>query len=253
MDGRFVLTGGSAERIRDTIRTVESMVARSDVTALPTRFGEGAPLPLDNFRIGTFGTAAWSINSNNTVTLSNVGVTGYTVLATNVFGSLPAAGSTATEIRRTCAIAKDGTAWYLIQPVPSTGGAKACTFTGAWGIDTDKAVTSIATGETINVTNILYTIPDAGVSMTCIAVQEGTAWQLANVRHRGTSVVTRVAIEGSNLVFHNAGIQVVGDTSLPTLFPLATCQTYSGTTVSATSVTSSGGAASSSSTSFFLG
>ena len=132
MDGRFVLTGGSAERIRDTIRTVESMVARSDVTALPTRFGEGAPLPLDNFRIGTFGTAAWSLGSANTVTLSNVGVTGYTVLATNVFGSLPAAGST-----QTCAIAKDGTAWYLIQPT----GQNAVGYTSsAWAKGTTQSI-----------------------------------------------------------------------------------------------------------------
>jgi hypothetical protein len=110
MEGRFVLTGGSAEVIRDTIQTVRSMVAKSDVTLLPTRYDEAAPQPIANFRIGTFGTAAWSIDTDNTVTLTNVGVTGYTVLATNVFGSIGTAASS-----RMCAVGKDGTAWYLIQ------------------------------------------------------------------------------------------------------------------------------------------
>jgi len=253
MDGRFLLTGNSAERIRDTIRTVESMVARSDTTLLPTRFSEGAPQPLDNFRIGTFGTAAWSINSSNTVTLTNVGVTGYTVLATNVFGTITAMGSTLAGTTRPCAVAKDGTAWYLIQPVPSTGGAKAGTFTGGWGLGSDKEVTSIVTGEVINVTNLIYSIPDTGETMSCVVVQEGTAWQLANVQHLGTSVLTKVANEGSALVFSRAAIQVIGQTSSPTSFPLSTCNTYSGSTVAPTSVAGASGVASFSSTSFFLG
>jgi hypothetical protein len=253
MDGRFLLTGNSAERIRDTIRTVESMVARSDTTLLPTRFSEGAPQPLDNFRIGTFGTAAWSINSSNTVTLTNVGVTGYTVLATNIFGTITAMGSTLAGTTRPCAVAKDGTAWYLIQPVPSTGGAKAGTFTGGWGLGSDKEVTSIVTGEVINVTNLIYSIPDTGETMSCVVVQEGTAWQLANVQHMGTSVLTKVAIEGSALVFSRAAIQVIGQTSSPTSFPLSTCNTYSGSTVAPTSVAGPSGVSSFSSTSFFLG
>lgn len=251
MSDRYVLTGGLLNKLRDTVRTVDGMTGGEEEPSRVT-FSEAAYANRP-VRIGTFGTAAWSINSSNTVTLTNVGVTGYTVLATNIFGSIQAMGSTLAGTTRSCAIAKDGTAWYLIQPVPSTGGAKACTFTGGWSIDSDKTVTAMATGETINVTNILYAIPDAGVSMTCVAVQDGTAWQLANVRHRSTSVLTRVAVEGASLVFDRAGIQVVGDTSSPTTFPLSTCNTYSGSTVSPTSVTSSGGAASFSSTSFFLG
>jgi hypothetical protein len=229
------------------------MVARSDTTLLPTRFSEGAPQPLDNFRIGTFGTAAWSINSSNTVTLTNVGVTGYTVLATNIFGTITAMGSTLAGTTRPCAVAKDGTAWYLIQPVPSTGGAKAGTFTGGWGLGSDKEVTSIVTGEVINVTNLIYSIPDTGETMSCVVVQEGTAWQLANVQHMGTSVLTKVAIEGSALVFSRAAIQVIGQTSSPTSFPLSTCNTYSGSTVAPTSVAGPSGVSSFSSTSFFLG
>lgn len=251
MSDRYVLTGGLLNKLRDTVRTVDGMTGGEEE---PTRvtFSEAAYANRP-VRIGTFGTAAWSINSSNTVTLTNVGVTGYTVLATNVFGTIQAMGSTAAGTTRPCAIAKDGTAWYLIQPVPSTGGAKAFTFTGGWSIDSDKSVTSMATGETINVTNILYTIPDAGVSMTGIAVQEGTAWQLANVRHRGTAVLTKVAVESASLVFYRADVQVVGGTASSTTFPLSTCDTYAGSTVAAAALTTGSGAASFSSTSFFLG
>jgi hypothetical protein len=251
MSDRYVLTGGLLNKLRDTVRTVDGMTGGEEE---PTRvtFSEAAYANRP-VRIGTFGTAEWSINSSNTVTLTNVGVTGYTVLATNIFGTITAMGSTLAGTTRPCAVAKDGTAWYLIQPVPSTGGAKAGTFTGGWGLGSDKEVTSIVTGEMINVTNLIYSIPDTGETMSCVVVQEGTEWQLANVQHMGTSVLTKVAIEGAELVFSRAAIQVIGQTSSPTSFPLSTCNTYSGSTVAPTSVAGPSGVASFSSTSFFLG
>jgi hypothetical protein len=252
LNNRGYLIGDDfAQRLKDTVKRVEGMPYGDGPTRLETRFEE-VPLPPTNFRIGTFGTAAWSINSSNTVTLTNVGVTGYTVLATNIFGTINAMGSTLAGTTRPCAVAKDGTAWYLIQPVPSTGGAKAGTFTGGWGMGADKAVTSIETGEVINVTNLIYSIPDTGSTLACIVVQEGTAWKLANVQHRGTSVLTKVAIEGGFLKFDRAGIQVVGETSSPTTFTLASCDTYSGGTTSAV-VAPSGIVTSGAQTSFFLG
>jgi hypothetical protein len=132
MPDGYLVGPGLAGRIRDTIRTVDSMQAGEGEppTLLRTTFDEPTGPP--RFRIGTFGTAAWSLGSANTVTLSNVGVTGYTVLATNVFGSLPAAGST-----QTCAIAKDGTAWYLIQPT----GQNAVGYTSsAWAKGTTQSI-----------------------------------------------------------------------------------------------------------------
>jgi len=250
MSDRYVLTGGLLNKLRDTVRTVDGMTGGEEE---PTRvtFSEAAYANRP-IRIGTFGTAAWSINSDNTVTLTNVGVTGYTVLATNIFGTITAMGSTLAGTTRPCAVAKDGTAWYLIQPVPSSGGAKAVTFTGSWSMNSDKSVTSVVTGEVINVTNLIYSIPDTGETMSGIAVQEGTAWQLANVQHRGTSVLTKVAIEGGFLKFDRAGIQVVGETSSPTTFTLATCDTYSGGTTSSV-VAPSGIVTSGAQTSFFLG
>lgn len=106
----FLIGEGVRNKLKETFRVVDAMQGGGNgpTSMLRTTFDEPPEPP--RFRIGTFGTAAWSINTNNTVTLTNVGMTGYTVLATNVFGSL----GTAT-LTRMCAVGKDGTAWYLIQ------------------------------------------------------------------------------------------------------------------------------------------
>lgn len=99
-----------AGKLGDVVRIVESLPTRGGEppTRLHTAQSERPdPYPI---RIGTFDTAAWSIGTDNTVTLTNVGVTGYTVLATNIFAEIGTAVST-----RACAVAKDGTQWYLIQ------------------------------------------------------------------------------------------------------------------------------------------
>ena len=68
--------------------------------------------------------------------------------------------------------------------------------TGQWNIDSTNTVTATPTGETINVTNILFTVPNPEGTSKCVIVQEGSTWLLANVRHRSTTLITRVAIEG---------------------------------------------------------
>lgn len=109
LNGQGYLIGPNfAEKLHETVRRVEGM-PYSQPTRIETRF-EDVPTPPNNFRVGTIGTAAWALDTNNTVTLTNVGVTGYTVLATNIFGAIGTAAST-----RPVAIAKDGTAWYVIQ------------------------------------------------------------------------------------------------------------------------------------------
>jgi hypothetical protein len=96
-------TRESAERIANVVRAAE---------LTPTR---GRPLTFDAiheagrrggaFRMATF-TGAWPINSTNTVTLRGSTAT---LSAVNLFLNLPDNG------QRNCAIAKDGTAWHLIQ------------------------------------------------------------------------------------------------------------------------------------------
>ena len=62
------------------------------------------------FRVCTF-TGAWSKNTAKVVTFINVTSTPNTAVAQNIFVAI--AGTTATATKN-CAIAKDGTAWYLI-------------------------------------------------------------------------------------------------------------------------------------------
>jgi hypothetical protein len=61
------------------------------------------------FRVCTF-TGTWSKNSSKTVTFKSTTTTPNTAVAQNIFVTV---GTTATGTRN-CAIAKDGTAWYLI-------------------------------------------------------------------------------------------------------------------------------------------
>lgn len=246
LNGQGYLIGPNfAEKLHETVRRVEGM-PYSQPTRIETRFEDG-PTPPNNFRVGTYDGSQWATNGQKTVTLTNVGATGYTVLATNIFGTVSARDSSTAN----CAIAKDGTAWYMVQPMDSGSGLRAGTFDGSWPLNSDKTVTRINGGGTVNVTNIIYSIPDAGQPMNCVFGQDGTAWYLANVQHRSTNVLTRVAIEGSTFVFNKAGIQVVGDTTDPTTFPLDVCNTYTNTATTTTA--SSGGGASYSATSYFLG
>jgi hypothetical protein len=91
---------GAAQRIAKVVRTVEQ--GNRDQPGVS--FGH-QPTPGKVFRVCTF-TGAWSKTSDKTVTLRNQTAT---LVATNLFANITAAGSS-----RACAIAKDGTAWYLI-------------------------------------------------------------------------------------------------------------------------------------------
>lgn len=104
----FLLGPDLLARTRRTIEAVEGGVARSGFrSATPILEGDVASSP-KVFRICTF-TGAWSINSTKTVTFKYQTSTPNTVVATNLFAALPTAASS-----RNCAVAKDGTAWFLI-------------------------------------------------------------------------------------------------------------------------------------------
>jgi hypothetical protein len=102
---RVTFTKPAAERIAKVVRAVEG----GDRDAGPLTFGNrGVAGNPKTFRVCTF-TGAWSINDTKTVTFKNQTATPNTVAAVNLFFPFPAPAS-ATD----CAIAKDGTAWYLI-------------------------------------------------------------------------------------------------------------------------------------------
>lgn len=101
---RVVFTRPAAERIGKVVRTVE--LGNRDCG--PLTFGSGLGATSKVFRVCTF-TGAWSLSSAKTVTFLNQTSTPNTVSATNLFANLTAASGS-----RHCAIARDGTAWYLI-------------------------------------------------------------------------------------------------------------------------------------------
>jgi len=102
---RVTFTKPAAERIAKVVRAVEG----GDRDTGPLTFGNrGVAGNPKLFRVCTF-TGAWSINAEKTVTFRGVTSTPNTVAAMNLFFPFPAPAS-ATD----CAIAKDGTAWYLI-------------------------------------------------------------------------------------------------------------------------------------------
>ena len=98
-------TRGAADRIAKVVRTVE----RGDTSAEGLRFGRPPESAPKIFRVCTF-TGSWSIDTSKTVTFRNITTTPNTAAAINLFAAI---GTSAGDPRN-CAIAKDGTAWYLI-------------------------------------------------------------------------------------------------------------------------------------------
>lgn len=102
---RVTFTRPAAERIAKVVRQVEQGDRDTVGLSFGYRATGGAGKAL---RICTF-TGAWSTGSFKTVTFKYVTTTPNTASAVNLFFSLPDDGS------KDCAIAKDGTAWHLIQ------------------------------------------------------------------------------------------------------------------------------------------
>jgi len=96
----------SAERIANAVRRVEI----GDRTASPLRF-DTVPPPQQRktFRIATF-SGAWAINATKTVTFKYQTTTPNTASVVNLVCGLSPSGSCDVSI------AKDGTAWFLVQP-----------------------------------------------------------------------------------------------------------------------------------------
>lgn len=105
----FMLGPTLLGKVRSTIARVEGEPIGSGKWTIPTRFegdegGGGGKV----FRICTF-TGAWSISASKTVTFKYQTNSPNTASAVNLFFDIPDDGI------KNCAIAKDGTAWHLIQ------------------------------------------------------------------------------------------------------------------------------------------
>lgn len=104
---RVTFTKNASERIAKAVRKVES--GNRDASGFGFGYREAGGGGAKVFRICTF-TGEWSIDALKTVTFKFATNTPNTVSAVNLFfPSLPGLGT------RDCAIAKDGSAWYLLQ------------------------------------------------------------------------------------------------------------------------------------------
>jgi hypothetical protein len=100
----------SAERIANAVRRVEI----GDRTESPLRFDPSPQAQRKTFRIATF-SGSWSVGATKTVTFKYQTSTPNTASALNLFAAVPAPTSSGD-----CAIAREGTAWFLIAAVCGT-------------------------------------------------------------------------------------------------------------------------------------
>jgi hypothetical protein len=97
----------AAQRIAKAVRVIEAVDRNQPgLTFDHPMPGGGGKV----FRVCTF-TGAWSKDAAKVVTFRGVTSTPNTAVAQNIFVAI--AGTTATTTKN-CAIARDGTAWYLI-------------------------------------------------------------------------------------------------------------------------------------------
>jgi hypothetical protein len=109
-DKKYFVGESLREKLRATVAKVDATPQGGDRTRIPTVVGGGAPAFAQKvFRMATF-TGTWNINEAKTVTFRGVTATPNTVSVQNLVCGLSPSG--ACDI----SIAKDGTAWYLVQP-----------------------------------------------------------------------------------------------------------------------------------------
>lgn len=97
-------------KIRETIARVDSMPQGGGLTQIPTRFETVSPYVPKVFRVCTF-TGSWAIGTDKEVTFRGVTATPNTISAVNLVCGLNP-GTVTCDV----SVAKDGTAWYLVQP-----------------------------------------------------------------------------------------------------------------------------------------
>ena len=98
----------AAQRIAKAVRVIEAgNRSQPGLTFDHPMPGGGGKV----FRVCTF-TGSWSKDTAKVVTFRGVTSTPNTAVAQNIFVTIT--GTTATATTKNCAIAKDGTAWYLI-------------------------------------------------------------------------------------------------------------------------------------------
>lgn len=163
---RVTFTRGAADRIANAVRKVE--IGDRDGGALKFE-RQDAPLPRA-FRVCTY-TGSWSIGSSQAVTFRNVTSTPNTISVMNLTMHLPLVGTATTF---DCAVAKDGTAWYLVSAEEHN--VKRGTFTAPWSKG-QTAIVYLASGGTVVPLNRHVSIPGTGAK-NCSVARDGMSWEL---------------------------------------------------------------------------
>jgi hypothetical protein len=187
-------TRESAERIARVVRAAELAVPVSRALTFDRIDSQRKEKV---FRVCTF-TGAWSIGSSKTVTFCNVTSTPNTVSAVNLFFPISAAPPSAAN----CAVAKDGSQWYLVdvpfveatavfvgqtQSVTYVTGTSAGTTIA--GVETRNYVTDVAISASLNTSSCTITV---GKTLTTAAASFVTGTASA-VFASGTATASVVA------------------------------------------------------------
>jgi hypothetical protein len=108
-NGRYLIGESLREKLKSTISKVDALAPGAPVSRIPTFLEEMSPYNPKVFRMCTF-TGTWAIGTDKIVTFRGVTATPNTVSVTNLVCGL------STTATCDISVAKDGTAWYLIQP-----------------------------------------------------------------------------------------------------------------------------------------
>lgn len=139
--GGYLIGPRLAGAIKLLVDQNEKGVSSTQTVRLESRFEETLRPPPKMFRICTF-TGSWAIGSDKTITFKSD--TARTAVAKNLFWPVPE-GPT-----RDCAIAREGTAWYLVTPqLYSANAATAATLTTAALEFSTLPVVALATASTV--------------------------------------------------------------------------------------------------------
>jgi hypothetical protein len=169
MEPGYLIGAGLLGRINETIERVAGQPYGGQTTSVTPRLEGGQPGSSKNFRVCTF-TGAWSVGSTKTVTFRGVTATPNTVSVTNLFVPI-----TKTATTGSCAIAKEGTAWYLISGLP---GVARGTFTAPWAKGATASVAdAVDVGTTYTAKNYFAAITGSG-ARACAIAYAGGEWIL---------------------------------------------------------------------------
>jgi hypothetical protein len=189
---RVTFTKPAAERIAKVVRAVEA----GDRDQFGLVFDHPMPVVRGKaFRVCTF-TGAWSKNSAKTVTFKFGNNTPNTVNATNLF--FPITGTAGGD----CAIAKDGTAWFLIDVPLFTATAVFASSTVSatvFGTGSTSVIRFIGTGSTqamTYITGVSASLNTASCSITVTAATAtATLFSMA-----GTQTAISVSMAGTQTI-----------------------------------------------------